>query len=524
MRRAWDHIIVGGGSAGATLAARLSENPDRHVLLVEAGGADRSPLIHVPGCLEALLGSKSLNWAYLGDPDHTLDGRRLIWAAGRVLGGSSSINGMVYGRGLPADYARWVAAGNVGWGWRQMLPYFRRSEYWTGPPHASRGSDGPLTVRRFDETDPSCRAVMDALVRLGIPYVEDYNVGITEGIGLTQATQDNGLRHSVSRAYLWPARHRPNLTILTRTRVLHLVLSGGRCVGVQIVRGGRVSTLLAEREIILAAGAIGSPKLLQLSGVGDPAALRPLGIEVRHPLPGVGKAMNDHVNIKLSAFVERPTYNTQRRGLAALRHGVRFLADRSGPISSPANHCQAYLRTEPSLKSADVQIQLMPFGFGSEEQMRRDGVTAVVSLCHPDVRGSVSLTSSDPLAPPRISMAMLESDEDRRRLLQGCRLAAEALEKGAAGRLYIPASGSLSDADWLAFFRDTAALNWHPTSSCRMGNGPEDVVDGGLRVRGIVGLSVVDASVMPFVTGGNTNGPVIAIAERAAEIIAARNG
>jgi choline dehydrogenase len=219
-----------------------------------------------------------------------------------------------------------------------------------------------------------------------------------------------------------------------------------------------------------------------------------------------------------------PTYNTQRRGLSALRHGVRFLADRSGPISSPANHCQAYLRTEPSLTSADVQIQLMPFGFGSQEQMRRDGVTAVVSLCHPDVRGSVGLTSSDPLAPPRISMAMLESDDDRRRLLHGCRLAAEALEKGAAGRLYMPSSASLSDADWLAFFRDTAGLNWHPTSSCRMGNDPEAVVDSGLRVRGIVGLSVVDASVMPFVTGGNTNGPVIAIAERAAEIIAARNG
>ncbi len=524
MRQAWDYIIVGSGSAGATVAARLSATPDCHVLLVEAGGSDWSPLIHIPGCIEAVLGRRALNWSYLGDPDPSLGGRRLMWAAGRVLGGSSSINGMVFGRGLPADYERWVAAGNIGWGWHDMLPYFRRLEHWTGPPHASRGRDGPLTVRRFEETDPSCRAAMEALVGLGVPFVDDYNVGITEGIGLTQATQRNGLRHSVSRAYLQPVRHRPNLTMITRARALDLVVEDGRCVGLRVACGQTVTTLRAEREIILAAGAIGSPKLLLQSGIGDPEAIRSLGLAVVHPLAGVGRNLNDHVNIILSAFVERPTYNTQRRGIAALRHGLRFLVDRSGPVSSPANHCQAFIRTEPSLASADVQIQLMPLGFGTEQQMRRDGVTAVVSLCYPDVRGSVGLTSSDPLAPPRIGMAMLDGAEDRRRLLQGCRLAAEALERGASGRLYKPASARLSDADWMAFLRDTAALNWHPTSSCRMGDGPEDVVDGGFKVRGIDGLSVVDASVMPSVTGGNTNGPVIAIAERAAEIIAGRSG
>jgi choline dehydrogenase len=381
-----------------------------------------------------------------------------------------------------------------------------------------------LTVRRFEETDPSCHGAMEALVGFGVPYVEDYNVGITEGVGLSQATQRNGLRHSVSRAYLHPARHRPNLKILTGTRALDLIVAGGRCVGLAVARGQTVSILRAEREIILSAGAIGSPKLLLLSGIGDPNLLRPHGIKVVHPLAGVGKNLNDHLNIKLSAFVDRPTYNTQRRGGAALRHGLRFLADRSGPASSPANHCQAYVRTESSLASADIQIQLMPFGFGSEQEMRRDGITAVVSRCHPDVRGSVALSSSDPLAPPRIGIDMLDSAEDGRRLLQGCRLAAEALEKGPQGRLYMPASKGLRDSDWHAFFRDTAALNWHPTSSCRMGDGPEDVVDGGFSVRGLAGLSVVDASVMPFVTGGNTNGPVIAIAERAAEIIAARNG
>jgi choline dehydrogenase len=261
-----------------------------------------------------------------------------------------------------------------------------------------------------------------------------------------------------------------------------------------------------------------------LSGIGAAQALRPHGIPVRHELPGVGDNLNDHVNIKISAFVDRPTYNSQRRGLGALRHGLRFLADRTGPARSPANHIQAFLRTDPSLDSADVQIQLMPFGFGSTEDMRRDGITAVVSPCHPDVRGQVRLSGSDPLALPRIAMAMLDSSNDRQRLLRGCRLASAALQEGASGRLYAPLAADVSDAAWLDFFAESAALNWHPTSTCRMGASPDDVVDGEFRVRGLTGLRVVDASVMPFVTGGNTNGPVIALAERAAEMIARSPG
>jgi choline dehydrogenase len=519
LRKTWDSIIVGGGSAGATLAARLSEQRDRQVLLIEAGGRDWAPQIMVPGCLETLLNSRTLNWHYPGDPDRTLANRRLTWAAGRVLGGSSSINGMVFGRGLPADYQRWEDGGAAGWGWDSMLPYFRRLEQWNGPPHPSRGQAGPLHVRRFEETDPSCQAAMESVIKAGLPYLEDYNIGITDGIGLTQANQKNGLRHSVARAYLDPARQRANLTVWTGCHALGLLLSAGRCRGVTVERGGAVMELIAEREVILSAGAIGSPKLLMLSGIGAPEALRPHGIPVRHELPGVGEHLNDHVNIKISAHVDRPTYNSQRFGLSALRHGLQFLANRSGPASSPANHVQAFLRTDPSLASADVQIQLMPFGFGSSQQMRRDGMTAVVSPCHPDVRGQVRLSGPDPLAPPRIAMAMLECREDRQRLLRGCRLAAAALQKGAGGQLYAPLAADLSEASWFDFFTDSAALNWHPTSTCRMGNGADDVVDGELRVRGLTGLRVVDASVMPFVTGGNTNGPVIALAERAAEII-----
>ncbi len=518
----WDYIIVGAGSAGAVLAARLSENPDRRVLLLEAGGADWSPAIHIPGMVEQVITSRRLNWHFAGDPDPSLGGRSLTWAAGRVLGGSSSINGMVYGRGLPADYARWAEAGNPGWGWLDMLPAFRKLEDWHGPPHETRGSDGPVHVRPFTETDESCRATMEAFIAAGVPFVSDYCVGITEGFGLTQATQKNGWRHSTARAYLHPARRRRNLRVVTRAFAQRLLIESQRCLGVAYSRHGQLHVAHAEREVIVSAGATSSPKLLLLSGIGPPDMLRRHGIAVSHALPGVGEGLNDHVNVRLSAFVNRPTYNTQRHGTAALRHGARFLARGCGPASSPANHCQGFIKTEPGLPSADVQIQLMALGFGTDEDMRRDGITAVISPCHPQVRGTVSLRSANPADAPRISMQMLGSGYDAAILLKGCRMAHAMIQDGPGrhhgARIYAPSGERLNDTAWMDFLRDTAALNWHPTSTCRMGA----VVDTDLRVRGLAGLSIADASVMPTVTSGNTNIPVIAIAERAAGLIAAR--
>jgi choline dehydrogenase len=522
----WDYIVVGAGSAGAVVAARLSQHPDRRVLLLEAGGADWSPFIHVPGMVEQVIMSRRLNWRYEGEADPSLGGRCLTWAAGRVLGGSSSINGMVFGRGLPADYAAWVEAGNPGWGWDDMLPAFRRLEDWQGPPNAARGTGGPVSVRLFTETDASCGATMEAFVAGGVPEVADYSAGISEGIGLTQATQSGGWRHSTARAYLRPARGRRNLRVLTRARAERLLIEGGACTGVVFQRNGRRHAVRAVREVILAAGAIATPKLLLLSGVGAPETLDAHGLAVRHRLPGVGRGMNEHVNIKLSAFVDRPTYNTQRRGLGAVRPAARFLMRGTGPASSPANHCQAFVKTDPALASADVQIQLMALGFGSEAEMRQNGMTAVVSPCRPEARGTVRLRSADPRDAPRIAMAMLGSAGDVDVLLKGCKLALEMIRQGPgrrhAARIYVPGSAPKSDAEWIGFFRETAALNWHPTSTCRMGPGEGDVVDATLRVHGLSGLSIADASVMPFVTSGNTNIPVIAIAERAAEFIAAR--
>ncbi len=514
---AFDVIVIGGGSAGAVLAARLSEDPARQVALIEAGGPDRSPAIQIPGMVEALLRPGRLNWHYQGDPDPSLDGRALVWMAGRVLGGSSSINGMVYGRGLPADYARWVAGGNPGWGWDDMLPWFCKAETWHGAPHRTRGTHGPLSVRRFDETDPACRAAMAALVARGVPQVDDYAIGISEGVALTQATQHRGWRHSTARAWLRPARHRRNLHVLTGTRALCLRVDRGRCTGVTVERRGQRRDLTARGEVVVAAGAIGSPALLLRSGIGDVDGLD--GVSQTHALPAVGRHLNDHVNLRLSAHVATPSYNRARRGWRALGHGLRFLARGDGPASSPANHVQAFVRSDPSLTEADIQIQLMAFGFGTRAQMRRDGMTAVVSLCRPRARGRITLRAGQ----PRITMAMLADADDRARLIRGCRIAADAIRDGPAGVLYDPAELPRDEAQWGAFMRANAGLNWHPTSTCRMGPDPAtSVVDGSLRVHGIAGLSIADASVMPFVTSGNTNAPVIAIAERAAAMIAQR--
>jgi choline dehydrogenase len=383
-------------------------------------------------------------------------------------------------------------------------------------------------VRPFDETEAACEATMGAFIDAGVPFVEDYAAGITQGIGRTQATQKRGWRHSAARAYLRPARRRKNLRIAKHCRVNRVLLTGTRCTGVEATQRGATFLLRAGREVILAAGAIGTPKILLLSGIGAPGVLTPHRIAVAHELPGVGHNFNDHVNIKLSAFVDTPTYNTARAGLGALRHGVRLAADGTGPASSPANHCQAFVKTDSALSSADVQVQLMAFGFGTSAEMRRNGITAVVSPCHPRARGQVFLRAAAPAAPPRITMSMLDNQQDIDALHKGCERTVAMVQAGPGkkynARLYAPAGAPKTKTEWLEFFRATAALNWHPTSTCRMGPDPAEgaVVDSTLAVHGLTGLSIADASVMPAVTSGNTNIPVIAIAERAAGFIAAR--
>lgn len=521
MRREWDHIIVGAGSAGATLAGRLSTDPDRSVLLLEAGGWDRSPIVRIPGFVYNAIRSEKLNWHFLGDPDPTLDGRVLKWAAGKAIGGGSSINGMVYVRGLRSDFARWAEAAGDAWGWDGLLPHFRALEHWHGTPHAARGTQGPVQVRTFCEPNAATLSVLNGFVSHGTPYVADYNAGIDEGIGLTQGNQANGLRCSAADAYIHPARKRSNLTIRTGTRVLRLIVEGNRCAGVVVADGSGETELRCSGEVILSAGAISSPKLLMLSGIGDPAQLAEHDIPVRLALPGVGADLNDHVNCFVTSSVDVMTYNAWRKGPRKAVAGLRWLIDREGPASTTANHVQAFMKTDPGLPFADVQVQTM--ATSSPGGDARQAVTSVISLCRPEVRGRIGLRSDDPSAAPRIAMAFLSNERDLRTLTSAARQVRDIHRAGPghqyAGQVVGGAAQAESDADWLAYFRATSHLNWHPTSTCRMGNGPMDVVDPTLRVHGLAGLRIADASIMPTVTGGNTNAPCIMIGEKAADLI-----
>ncbi len=519
----FDYIIVGAGSAGCVLANRLSAQPSARVLLLEAGSWDRSPFIQVPGLLYEAISDRNLNWRFWGEPDETLNGRKLDWAAGRGIGGSSSINGMVFARGLPADFDTWSAMGNPGWDWASVLPYFKRLETWHGDPNEARGQDGPVHVRAFAEPNPACLSVLNAFVSMGVPYSADYNAGITHGIGLTQANQNAGRRHSAAHAYLHPIRKRSNLTIRTGTRVIRVALEGTRCAGVVVVEeAGREVLIPCDGEVVLAAGAIGSPKILMASGIGAPAELAPHGVAVKHGLPGVGANMNEHVSAVVSNVVAVKTYDATRKGVRRAAAGLRWLVDREGPATSPAMHLQGYIKTAPGLPTADVQVQTLAVGV-ELGAANKQGVTTAISLCQPEVRGRVSLRSADPADPPRIAIKLLDSDKDIGALTRAARFVREVYRSGPGHQFAARESGPMADirtdADWLAYFRATSRLNWHPTSTCRMGPTEEDVVDPTLRVHGLDGLRIADASIMPVVTSGNTNAVCMMIAERAADLI-----
>ena len=525
----YDYLIVGAGSAGCALANRLSADASITVLVLEAGPADRSPYIHVPAALIKAVGNPALDWCHLGEPDPSRAGKVDLWPAGKVLGGSSSINGMLYVRGAPQDFDDWAALGNHGWSYANVLPYFKRVEAtWLGDP-ALRGRDGAVSVQPLRSTHPLAEVFNRAAQQVGIHWNEDYNGASQEGIAAPQVTQRRGWRCSASRAYLRPIRHRRNLTIITGAQVSQLIFEGARCVGVDYRLGGSTQRVRANLETLLCAGALGSPRLLMLSGIGPGKDLQEFSIPVVRDLPGVGSNLCEHPEAMVSIDVNIPTYNTEINSPRIALHLLNFLLFARGPVTSPYPHSVAFVKSEPALARPDVQIMLGPYAFSFTEAgivpYDRPAVSAAINVSYPRARGRVYLRSADPFAPPRISHALLSSDEDIDGLIRGSELcrrifAADAFA-GARLRERLPGPQVHTRDEWVEYLRRTAFLGYHPLGTCCMGSAtdPNAVVDPQLRVRGITGLRVVDASVIPQPISGNTNAATMMIGERAADLV-----
>jgi choline dehydrogenase len=529
----FDYVIVGGGSAGCVLANRLSADPRLRVLLLEAGPADRNPWIHVPGGIFKLINNPAVDWCHQTEPEPGLGGRSMGLPVGRVLGGSSSINGMIYVRGQRQDYDRWRDQGNRGWGYDEVLPYFRRSEDQARGADAFHGAGGPLGVSDPRFRFPIVDAFVEAAQQAGLPRNPDFNGAAQEGVGLYQLNVRDGRRSSAAVAFLKPARARPNLAVVTGATVHRVLFEGTRAVGVEYARNGRREQARAGAEVVVSAGAIGSPKLLQLSGIGEPQALRALGIAVQHALPAVGRHLQDHYQARLVYKTRRPITLNDHAGTAARRLliGADYLLRRRGALTFGASLAGAFARTQPDLASPDVQFHFQPLSVDSYDSGLHRFSAFTLSVCQlrPASRGSVELRSPDPNQPARIHGNYLTADEDTEAIVRGIRLAERivaqpALAEHVAAR-FKPAEVLRTDAEALDYARATGMTIFHPSGSCRMGSSERDsVVDHELRVHGIVGLRVVDASIMPALVSGNTNAAAIMIGEKAADLILAARG
>jgi len=531
----FDYVIVGAGSAGCTLACRLSEDANTRVLLIEAGGWDRDPLIHVPLAWPHLLINRKHDWMYFCEPEATMDGRGLECARGKVIGGSSSINAMAYVRGHRGDYDRWARSGLPDWSFANVLPYFKRQESWEGGADAYRGGSGPLTTRRSRYADPLVDALLAAGVRAGHPQTDDYNGAQQEGFGVWQCTIRDGRRCGTPSAYLRPALARRNLTVMVGALATRVVLDGTRAVGVEYLKGAVRKIVRADREVLLCGGVINSPQLLMLSGIGPPSELRSHGIEVRVPLAGVGQNLQDHISapVVYRRKGSGPLHGRMRldRIMADL---VRAYAFGQGIATDLPGGLMAFLKTRPDVAMPDIQIlfaaapmtahpYLAPF-----RKPYADGFACRAVLLRPQSRGEVRLASADPRSPLRIRQNFLATDGDWAVLREGVRMVQEIgaqapMAPFVAQELAPGPCASRAAID--AHIRSTGITVHHPLGTCRMGReaDPSTVVDQALRVHGTAGLRVVDAAVMPDLVGGNINAAVIMIAERAADLIRGRN-
>jgi choline dehydrogenase len=530
----YDYIIIGAGTAGCVLARRLTDSGAHKVLLLEAGGGDRRLWIQLPIGYGMSFYSPRVNWMYRTEPEPALDGRQGYWPRGKIVGGSSSINAMVYVRGQPADFDDWRAAGNPGWGWTDVLPYFKKAEDYAGGGDAWRGAGGPQHVADVSrDCHPLCENYLRACEEIGLTRTPDFNGPRSEGVGLYRITTRGGLRMSAARAYLWPAMKRKNLRVETGAHATRVLFEGARATGVEYSQGGARKTALAGGEVILAAGAINSPQLLQLSGVGPAGVLKPLGIGIVRDSPAVGRNLQDHLCIDHLYRARVPTLN-QELGTwpGRIRAGLRYLALRRGPLAISVNQGGGFVRTRPDLPRPNIQLYFSPVSYtkampGKRALMKPDGFPGFLlsaQHCRPTSRGHLHIRSSDPFAAPAIFPNSLASEHDRRELLEGSKFlrkltAAPSLAAVIAAELQ-PGPQARSDADLARDIGRRASSVFHPVSTCRMGPDANDnVVSHELKVHGVRNLRVIDASVFPTVTSGNTNAPTIMVAEKGADMV-----
>jgi choline dehydrogenase len=523
----FDHVIVGAGSAGCVLANRLSADGKNSVLLLEAGPEDRNPWIHIPLGYGRLFKEKTVNWMYQTEPEPGLNGRSVFQPRGKVLGGSSSINGLLYVRGQHEDYDRWRQYGNSGWGFDDVLPYFKKAENQTRGPDDFHGVGGPLPVSELSHADTLSAAFIAAAVESGLPENSDFNGASQEGAGFYQTTTRYGRRASAAVAYLRPAKGRHNLKVETSALAQRILFDGRRAVAVTYRKAGEARTARARKEILVCGGAFNSPQLLQLSGVGPADLLRKHGVDVVLDAPGVGNDLRDHLQVRIVMRCTQPitlndVVNSPVRKVLA---GLRYAAFRDGPLSIAAGTSGAFFKTNPWLATPDVQVHFLPFSTDKmgEKLHPFSGFTASVCQLRPESRGSLRIASADPAAPPEIRVNYLATEVDRTANVEGLKILRKILHAPAL-RPYVveevdPGNKVSTDQELLNYCRQRGSTIYHPTSTCRMGSDPLAVVDQRLRLRGVEGLRVVDASIMPDLVSGNTNAPIIMIAEKASDMI-----
>jgi choline dehydrogenase-like flavoprotein len=530
MQMNFDYVVVGGGSGGCVLAARLSEDPEVSVALIEAGPVDRSVLIHCPAGLALLAQTSVANWKFETVPQKGLNGRRGYVPRGKVLGGSSSVNAMVYTRGHRADYDHWAAEGNPGWSYDDVLPYFRRAEHNERIADEYHGTGGPLNVMDLRSPNKYLQAFIDAGREAGYPVTDDFNGAEQEGIGAYQVTHKNGERFSAAKAYLTPNLGRRNLTVFTNAHTTRVLFEGRRATGIEFRRDGALQQVGANREVLLAAGALQTPQLLMLSGVGASGELGRFGIGVVHDLPGVGRNFHDHVDVV--QVVDAPslaeTFGISLGGIGRVLRAIpQWRNQRSGMLTTNFAEAGGFIRSRASEDIPDLQLhfvigKLVDHG---RKTVFGHGYSSHVCLLRPLSRGSVTLADRDPMAAPLIDPNFFDHPDDMQRLIRGFRLMRDIMNQPALARLggkeFARSANATSDADIEQFIRSYADTIYHPVGTCRMGPGPMDVVAPDLRIHGLDGIRVVDASIMPRVVGGNTNAPVIMVAEKAADMIKA---